>query len=83
MKLNSELNFSNLVAKIFLKPREKISQTSRHVTQRHRLGVRIADSHSVDTGSNPVTANFSVKKICLCFREENHQTKFGHGSSET
>ena len=33
MKLNSELNFSNLVAKIFLKPRGKISQTSRHVTK--------------------------------------------------
>lgn len=32
MKLNSELNFSNLVKRIFLKPREKISQTSRHVT---------------------------------------------------
>ena len=33
-----------------------IFQCYNKVTKRHRLGVRIADSHSVDTGSIPVAA---------------------------
>ena len=56
-----------------------IFQCYNKVTKRYRLEVRIADSHSVDTGSNPVAADnflFSIQKVNALTARDFHQRIF-------